>query len=263
MSSFEISVRSNVKEISKKLSALAEKQLAFAASRAINDTVQDCRKTVPAEMKKVFRNPVARTLNSLRYKNSDKKSMEAKVWIEDFGGKGIAPAKYLGPEILGGNRSQKRFERALQKRGLMQSGMFAMPAAAAPRDADGNVPGSFYVTILSYLGAFGEQGYRANMTDKPRKKIAGVVRTERGFKSISGAVYFVAKGSGKTAHLHPGIYKKSGTHGAKVEPIFYFVNSATYEARFNFKGVVEKTVKQNFDGHLKTRLAEAIASARP
>lgn len=258
----EISVRSNVKELQKKLSALANKQLAYATSRALNDTVQDCRKAFADTTRKVFDNPVPRTTNALRYKNSNKGNLTAKVWINDDPGKGIAPATYLAAEVLGGTRHQKRFEKALQLRGLMKSGSFAMPSDSVPRDANGNVPASFYVRILSYLGAFGEQGYRANMTDKTRRRIAGMKRTARGFKTIGGAVYFVSNGSGRTAHLAPGIYKKSGIHGSNVEPIFLFVNAAAYKARLNFGDVMKKTVADNFPAHLKARLDQAIATAK-
>lgn len=258
----EISVRSNIKELSKKLSALAYKQLPFATSRAINDTVQDCRKGFGDATRKAFDNPVARTTNALRYKNSTKRNLTAKVWINDDPGKGIAPARYLSAEIMGGTRHQKRFEKALQMRGLMKSGSFAMPGDSVPRDANGNVPGSFYVRILSYLGAFGEQGYRANMTDKTRRRIAGMKRSPRGFKSIGGAVYFVSNGGRRTAHLAPGIYKKSGIHGSNIEPIFLFVNQAAYKARLNFGGIIQKTVADNFPAHLKTRLDQAIATAK-
>lgn len=258
----EISVRSNIKELSKKLSALAYKQLPFATSRAINDTVQDCRKSFADTTRKVFNNPVPRTTNALRYKNSTKGNLTARVWINDDPGKGIAPARYLSAEITGGTRHQKRFEKALQMRGLMKSGSFAMPSDSVPRDANGNVPGSFYVRILSYLGAFGEQGYRANMTDKTRRRMARMGRTARGFKTINGAMYFVSNGTGRTKHLAPGVYKKSGIHGSNIEPIFLFVNAASYKARLDFGGVIKKTVADNFDAHLKTRLDQAIATAK-
>jgi hypothetical protein len=258
----EISVRSNIKEVSRKLGIFAQKQINYATARSLNDCIQDCRQAVPNAMRQVFRDPVPRTLNALRYKPATKSTLTATLWINDDGGKGIAPAKYLAAEVQGGARHQKRFERALQMRGLMPAGMFAIPAESAPRNANGDVPGSFYVRILSYLAAFGEQGYRANMTDKNRARIAGIKVNARGFKTITGAMYFVSLGRGKAKHLKPGIYKKSGTHGVDVEPVFYYVSAATYKPRLDFEGVVLKTFGSNFTPHMTKRLAEAAATAR-
>lgn len=257
-----ISLSSNKDQVARQLRVFAEKQIRFAAAQAINDSVQDCRSTVPAAMRRIFRAPVARTLSSVRYNRATSATLSASIWINDDPGKGIAPARYLAAEITGGSRHKKRFERALQQRGLMPTGMFAVPADGAPKDAKGDVPGSFYVRILSYLGAFGEQGYRANMTDKRKSQIAGVKVSAHGFKTITGAVYFVATGRGKTKHLKPGIYKKSGTHGAVIQPVFIFVNSATYKQRFDFDGIVRKTVSATFPIHMRQRLTRAMATAR-
>lgn len=257
-----ISLSSNKDQIARQMRVFAEKQIRFAAAQAINDAVQDCRSTVPAAMRRTFRAPVARTLNSVRYSKASSSSLTASVWVNDDPGKGIAPARYLAAEIEGGTRHKKRFERALQQRGLLPGGMFVVPAESAPKDAHGDVPGSFYVRILSYLGAFGEQGYRANMTDKRKSQIAGVKVSQRGYKTITGAVYFVATGRGKTKHLKPGIYKQSGTHGAVIEPVFLFVSSATYKQRFDFRGIVLKTVSTTFGIHMRQRLARAKATAR-
>lgn len=258
----ELSVRSNVKDVARALAVFAQKQVNFAAARALNDCVQDTRPAVQDAMRQVFRDPVPRTLNAVRYKPATKATLTAAVWLNDDAGKGIAPSKYLQAEIEGGARHQKRFERALQLRGLMPAGMVAIPAESAPRNANGDVPGSFYVRILSYLGAFGEQGYRANMTDQKRSKIAAVKTSVRGFKTITGAMYFVSLGRGQAKHLKPGIYKKSGTHGADVEPVFFYVSAATYKPRLDFEGVVLKTFGSRFEAHMTKRLAEAMASAR-
>lgn len=257
-----ISVKSNIDQIARELRTDSQKQIRFATMLALNDTSKDCRLSVQEEMRRVFRSPVRRTLSGVKYGRANRESLSIQVWIEDFPDKGIAPAAYLAPEIEGGARHKKRFERALQLRGLMPSGMYAVPADNAPRNANGDVPGSFYVRILSYLNAFGEQGYRANMTDKRRTQIAGVKLSENGYKKITGAMYFVALGRGKTKHLAPGIYKKSGTHGAVIEPVFLYVDAVTYKERLDFAGVVTKTAAANFDGHMRARLARALATAR-
>ena len=137
-----------------------------------------------------------------------------------------------------------------------------MPADGAPKDAAGNVPGSFYQMMLSYLGAFSEQGYRANMKPKKKQKMAMVGRNPNGYKVINGVVYFLVRWKGRRQPLKPGIYAKTGTHGAVITPIFVFASGANYQARFDFVGTVEKTVNTSFDRRMTVRLAEAIKTAR-
>lgn len=149
--------------------------------------------------------------------------------------------------MLGGPRRQKRFEKALQARGLMPPGTFAVPAGGAPLDSNGNIPGSFIVQLLSYFNAFGEQGYRPNMMDKRRKQIEKVGRSIKGYRTINGVAYFVSNGSGHNSHLPAGIYSKTGTHGSNVRPVILFVRTPSCSARLPFFETVEKTVQRRFN----------------
>lgn len=58
----QISVRSNIKEVTKGLSALEKKYIPNATRNAINDTLFGLRKELPKEMRRVFDEPVAFTL---------------------------------------------------------------------------------------------------------------------------------------------------------------------------------------------------------
>jgi len=258
----KIDIQTDLSKFKQSLAKEMQKQVSFAASRAINDTLKIAQADVRKEMSSVFANPVSRTLNAVKVRFSNKSSLIGKIFIEDFGGKGIAPAKYLAAEILGGQRHQKRFERALQARGLMGSNMVAVPGPGAPKDGNGNVPGSFIVMLLSYLQAFGEQGYRANMTAKRMKRIHGVVRSPQGFVKIGGVAYFISNGAGRTHHLPPGIYAKTGTHGVNIKPVFLFVSQAKYRAALPFESIIRASFAANFGPRMRARLDEAISSAR-
>ena len=258
-----ISVRSNAADLQRKLHDLAQKQIPFAMAMAINDVAKQAKTDVQAEMKKVFRAPVARTLNSIRIKYATKANPKALIYIDAEPNKGIAPAKYLAAEILGGPRSHKRFEKAFQAAGLMPPGTFAVPGSAAPLDGNGNIPANFLVQLLSYFQAFGEQGYRANMTQKRKARIHQVGRSERGYKTIGGRMYFAANGrSGRTRHLKPGIYAKSGTHGVNVVPVILFVSSASYSVRLPFDKIVTASVRKHYPAKFRERLNKAIATAK-
>lgn len=260
--SVEINIHSNVREVERSLSMLERRQMPFAISTALNDSTRDSRVALQKHMGKVFDKPVARTLRSVKIKTGTKAKPVTSIWIDDEPGKGIAPAKYLMAEIFGGVRHQKRFERALQAKGLMPPGTFAVPGPGAPLDGSGNIPGSFIVQLLSYFAAFSEQGYRANMTQKRKAKIHGIKRSTGGYKTIGGVMYFVANGRGRSYHLAPGIYKKTGIHGVDITPLILFVKSPAYTVRLQFEKIVEGTVRTTFPVRLRQRLATALATAR-
>src|SRR3546814_6873764 len=83
---------------------------------------------------------------------------------------------------------------ALQRVGL-PGDQYAFPAAGAELDAYGNMSRGQVVRLLSYLQAFGEQGYRANATARSRARTAKVSKAS-GYKTINGVQYFVSRGPG-------------------------------------------------------------------
>jgi len=258
-----IGIKSNGAAIQRKLDDLVRKQIPFAKAMALNDVAKQAKADVQQEMRKVFAAPVPRTLNSIRIRYATKASPKAFISIDAEPNKGIAPAKYLAAEILGGPRSHKRFEKAFQAKGLMPAGTFAVPGAAAPLDANGNIPGNFLVQLLSYFQAFAEQGYRANMTQKRKARIHRIGKSERGYKTIGGKMYFAANGQpGRAQHLKPGIYQKTGTHGVNVVPVILFVSSARYGVRLPFEKIVANSVRKHYPAMFRARLDRAIATAK-
>lgn len=258
----KIDIKIDSKAIERRLDDLVRKQLPFATAMAINDSVRGAKDDVQKAMRKAFAGPVPRTINSVRTKLATKAKPEASIWIDREPNKGVAPSRYLAAEILGGPRKHKRFEKALQARGIMPAGSYAVPGAAAPLDSNGNIPGSFIVQLLSYLQAFGEQGYRSNMTARRMRQIHKTSRGERGFKTIGGAMYFVSNGTGRTAHLRPGIYKKTGVHGVSVMPLILFVHAPSYSVRLPFSAIVARSIQKSFNANLRARLDKALATAR-
>ena len=258
----KLDIKLDTKGIERKLNDLVRKQLPFATAQAVNDVARQAKADVREAMGKAFDRPTSRTLNSVKVEFATKEKPEARVWIDAEPNKGTAPAKYLEPQILGGARNHKRFERALQAKGLMPSGTFAVPGSAAPLDSYGNIPGSFIVQLLSYFQSFGEQGYRANMTKKRIAKIHGMTKSEKGFKKVGGVMYFVSNGQYRNAHLKPGIYSKTGTHGSNIKPVILFVGAANYKARLPFSDIVGRTVKKHLGARLEARLAKALATAK-
>ena len=147
--------------------------------------------------------------------------------------------------------------------GVLPPGWGIVPAAGAKphMDAFGNVRGSFLVQLLSYLQAFGEQGYRANMTDKRRANLAG----KRGAK-ITGVEYFISRGPGmwygRQQRLPAGIWSRTGTHGSDIKPVFMFVNAGSYRKLIDMERIARSIVAKVWDVEFTAAMAEAMRTAR-
>lgn len=239
-----------------------EKQSRFAAMQVLNETAFEMRKALQNNMRSVFDNPTPYITNSVFVNRASKGNLNASVYLRYPGGKGIDPEKVLNAEVFGGQRRAKRAEVAFQRVGLLPTGWGMVPAQKAPRDAYGNVPGSFIVQLISYFQAFGEQGYRANMTQKRKDKLANVGRTEKGYKRINGIEYFVSRGFGRSANLAPGIWARTGIHGANIWPVFLFVRMPRYNVRFKFFDIAGAVAAEQFAPRFERRFAEAMASAK-
>lgn len=244
-----ISITSNAGIVAAQWREETDRKIKRATVLALTRTAVHVKSAVRAEMPKVFDRPTPWTLNSLFVAPArfNQAVPESKVWIrDDTGGKGTPATKYLLPEIEGGRRGNKRSEVELQRAGFMRADQQTVPGSGATLDAYGNVSRGLIVRLLSYFGLFGEQGYRANMTDRRRRKLGRRGRTAEGFVTINGVEYFISRGPGlwygRVQHLPAGIWARRGIHGSIVQPVLLFVRRATYKPKLDFFGIAEKAV---------------------
>ena len=245
----QLIVKDNLRDVLRSMDKIRLDQVPFATAKALTETAKDTKSAVVAEMEKVFDQPTKWTLNSLYVKSATKKTLAARVWIKNFAAKGPSPEDWLLPEVQGGARKLKRFERALQLRGLMPHGTILVPTKFVDLDANGNVSGGQVVRILSYLKAFGEQGYRANMTNDRRNK----------FQKKQGYGYFAGAPNGQP----PGIWKRINfAKGTALRPIFLFAPMPQYKPRLDFFGIGERVYSKRFKDHFRQALTEAMRTAK-
>lgn len=152
------------------------RQVARAGEITLDRTAYEVRDAVQAMMKKVFDRPTRWTLNSLRVQRTRNHNMKSAVWFKEPDRMG---AHYLAPEIHGGTRKSKGFERAL-------GGMPMMPSRHAKLNAYGNLPAGLIKQILSVVKNEGAGTTRR----KPRD-------------------YVLLKK--RTGNLPPGIYQRTKT----------------------------------------------------
>lgn len=245
----------SVQEALNKLSGEQAKQ-AYAA--ALTDGGLRVRRAMIAEMAQVFDRPTPFIMKSIWVRKAVPENLSVTIEPTYFGGKGVDPQKILQAQEFGGRRRDKRSEVALRRVGILPAGyQTAIPAVPFPGSDDGrgNLRGPFLVQILSYFAAFGQQGYRANMTAK------GKARVHRGTKTRQGRRYFVSYGhlrSGPTAHLPPGIWATMGTHGVDVRPVIMFVREGAYEPRLSMEAVAQRA---NVDEYIERRIRFRIRQA--
>lgn len=272
MSGFSVEISARMlgqAELLAQLNGLTGSQAAGAYAKAINDTAFEVRRAMQAEMRAQFDRPTDYILRSPRVKMATAARLSASIAPDYMGGKGIDPQKILRAQGEGGTRRDKRSEVALRRVGILPNGMqTAIPATPYPGSDDGrgNLKGSFLVQLLAYFQAFGEQGYKANMTEK------GYKRVHKGTKKAAGRRYFVAYGKARggarttamgeadarTSHLAPGIWAASGTGGADVRPVLMFVKRAHYSVRLQGEAIAKRADAQNYlEKRLRYRVREA------
>ena len=248
-----VNVTGAIAQITAQLNA-DKKQVTFATRVALTRTAQKVKVAEEREMRDVFHNPTPFTMSGLFVRPATASNLTAEVKLKDFAGKGTAIASYLAPQIKGGLRGSKRFERALQAVGALPPGYRVVPGSAAKLDAYGNMDRGQIVQILSYFRAFPEAGYKANMTDKKREAL------QRGSKKKQGFAYFVGRPGDR---LPLGVYQRVRfASGTAIKPVMIFVRSAVYQAVFNFEEVAQRTIDKEFGTEFAQALAEAMRTAR-
>ena len=251
-------------EVIANMNDLAKTQVPYAVMKALNKVSQDVKDAEVKQMPQSFDRPTSYTLNSLYIKYATKSNLSSELGYKDKSqaGKGNPAANWMQPEVEGGQRNTKRFEVALQRIGVLPKGMYVAPGAACQLDAYGNIPAGLIVQILSYFQAFGEQGYRANITDKRKAALAkGSKRTMK-----AGYEYFVSYGKGTRSgqqHLPAGIYKRVSLIGqGSIKPIMMFVKAPSYQKRFPFYEIAQKTINQMLLPRFDEAMKEALLTMK-
>src|SRR5690606_2908854 len=104
------------------------------------------------------------------YRKATKAKPVAEVFIRDEAPKGTPPAKYLLPQVEGGTRRPKAFERRLQASGALPAGMFAVAGKGAKLDRHGNVPGRVITAVLSAMHSQFDPYQNATETSVKRRR---------------------------------------------------------------------------------------------
>lgn len=241
----KISVKHNIDDVIRRLTAMQREQVPFAASVAINRTAKRAQEAIKAEIGSVFDKPKPYTLGGTFVSNSNKRNLTAIVGLKDKSSGGRAAAKYLQAQVGGGTRRTAGYEAALSGIGALPKGWRVVPGAGAKLDTYGNLNQKQLTEIMGSL----RSGFRQFKGKGKRQSLTG---------------YFVARpDTPLTKHLEPGVYYRIYRAGASViKPILIFTQSAHYRPVLDIYGLVSKTVTKHFDSEFEAALKQALATAR-
>lgn len=226
----------SIADVIAQVRGIPERVISYAASTALTRVAQAGQKAVVAELPRRLDRPTAYTLGATRVEPSTVSSLAARVAVKDKGAAGTAPEHYLVPEVFGGPRREKRFERALRYAGILQRGEFAVPGRRAALDAAGNLVRLELADVLAAAGA------RA-----PGRR-AGKARQAAQRSVFAGAI-----------HGRRGVWRRVER---KVEPVLIFARSVpSYRTRVDFADIVRRIAEAEFAPEFQ-RAADAIVRRR-
>jgi hypothetical protein len=225
---------------------LVGKQVPLIVAKALTFTAQKGQESVLAEMKRTFQGGASPyTLGSTRIVPATPQNLAAQVAVKNITTRGgTLPETYLFPEVFGGTRHEKRFEKALRFAGLLNPGERAVTSIYFDQvDAQGNIPAATLRNILRDLQVLQKGG---KTLAAPRRK-----------KGASGAKvgYFAGPVGKKGAR---GVWRREGR---TIEPVLIFTSKQpTYRSRLNFEGTVAEAAQEFFEPIFQRLLAKAQAA---
>lgn len=223
------------------LRALVNDAVPTVVAKALTFTVQKAQKDIVAEMPRVFAGGATPyTRNSTRIEPATPADLSARVAVKDrTSSNGTLPQDYLFPQVFGGPRKEKRFERAMRYAGLLQGNERAVLGQGAPVDSFGNLKRGEIQRILTATRSAFDPYQRKTDSRKSRK-------------NAKAAPYFGAR-IGKTV----GVWKRIGTQG-EIEPILVFVTKQpSYRKRLDFQAIAQATAQREFEPTFRRLLAAA------
>jgi hypothetical protein len=275
---FEIDT-SDLERLRRSFEVFSDRRFNAGLASALTAVAQGVRDDQQREMRDVFDRPTRFALGQVYVRRATAAQLVAEVGVSDS----PYTVGFLKPNIFGGTRRHKRFEKLLIGAGAMPAGMYAVPGRFAKLDAFGNISGGWVRQVLSQLRIEPTQGATSalpRVSSKDRRLVAnarrgsGFVgpisrtavkdaqgrlrRVETAYRRAGGQFIALPNGRGK---LRPGIYQVPATaSGRRVpRPALIFVGSASYEAqRFDFFDVAQRGVAQRLGPAIQASMADQM-----
>lgn len=227
---FDISIQSNINEITKKLGAIAYKQVPFATASALTAIAKLVQADETKGLKATFKKASPFTMKSVRIIPARKSNLSATVFVMD------KAAQYLDPYETGG-------VHRLSGKALLN-----------PKDIPLNQYGQLSKGVLAKLKA------RPDIFIGPVKTKKGVIN---GVWQRVTDTQRVTLLNSKGKRLR-GINKLAGASGVKgrLKLLIRFGDALPVKQRLGYRDRATRIVNANFNREFGAAMARAIASAR-
>lgn len=207
-----------------------EKQIPFAMALGLTRTAKAVEVDLRQTMERVFNNPKPFTVKSTYTTPARKQQLQAVVGLKDSISKGTSAAQYLQPQIGGGKREPKRFERSSSFKKRLKRGQYLVPG----RDANLNKFGNLTLAVI--------------------KKVSEDLKTQDLAASLT------SRGNNRYFWMgDKGVFYRQGK---KLRSLLVTVDGATYRRKFDFQRSTEEAVKRNYGPEMQRAIREALDSAR-
>ena len=233
-----------------------EKQMPSIMLNGLTQIAYTVRYDEKKEMQRVFDRPTPFTLNSLVIFKATKQKPEATVALRDPAGiafSDILKKHYLVPQIYGGSRALKKFEKRVISSGYFKPNSFLMPGQGVKMNKYGNVNKGDIQKILS--------GLKAQFDPQRNQKGKGKARKRR-LKNRNNE-YFAVGNQTKSSRLAPGVYERYRfAAGTSIKPVFMIGRKPRYKKLFRFFEVAEDSITKNWKREMEDAVERAVRTAR-
>jgi hypothetical protein len=240
-----LSVRDNIKEVTRQIEGYARDQIPFATALALTRTAQAVQGALRSEIGSTFDKPTPWIMRGTFVAPAKKQNLNAEVGVIDKGKK--PQALYMKEHFSGGTRGAKPFERLLQAIGALPDGYRAIPAAGMKLDSYGNPNRRQLTEVVGSL----KSGMRTYAGKGKRQALTGL---------------FVVRPNDKdprVQHLSPGIwFRRQRAKENSITPVFIFVQDADYGKVISIKNIAGDVISAQFRDIMDAAVRQAMGSAR-
>jgi hypothetical protein len=165
-----ISISADVRQVSRSLTTLQQKQVPFATARALNETAYAAASAVTKQLPSIFDRPTPFTRNAIAVQAANKRTLTARVFVKD------KQAEYLETQETGGQGRPRKTAFVVPKAiGTNQYGN--IPRGALQRAK--NRKGVFVGTVGGVGGFFYRPPLKPGQTKADQKRVVMLTRFVR------------------------------------------------------------------------------------
>ncbi|MDK9705005.1 MAG: hypothetical protein OEL20_17910 [Sulfuritalea sp.] len=224
-----LNIHDNLEDTSRWIGDIG-KQVPFATAVALTRTAKRLIPFEQAEVRRVFDRPIPYTIKAFGTTPATKANLTATLFIKD------RQAKYLLPNIEGGRRGQKAFERRLGSDAGVNA--YWAPGGGVKLTGAGNLT----------LEQIQDIAVKLSRSDKFSGVFVGVPQNMP--NAPFGIWARVTRGRGRNA-------------SRGLTPLLVRIEQPHYKKRFDFHGVAERQVRRIFDEEFRRAFEAAKRDVKP